>query len=324
MTQTTTPAWANNPICKLFGTRTPIVQAGMVWVSGGRLAAAASNAGALGIVGAGSMKPELLKLHLEKAKSLTQKPLGINLPLLYHGIEEQISIALEQGIRIFFTSAGSPKKYTPMLKKEGCVVVHVTSTPDLAKKCEDAGVDAVVAEGFEAGGHNGRDEITTLVLIPEVVDAVKIPVIAAGGIGDGRGIAAMMALGAQGVQLGSRFAATVESSAHDHFKQAIIEATPNSTMLSMRKLVPVRLLKNKFYDDITAMEQSGASSEELSKHLGKGRAKAGMLDGDINEGELEIGQISGLIKDIPTCQELVQRLEKEYVLTTRRLAATVQ
>lgn len=316
--------WPNNPICKLFGTRTPIIQAGMVWVSGGRLAAAASNAGALGIIGAGSMKADLLRHHITKAKSLTTKPFGINLPLLYHGIEEQIAIALELGVRIFFTSAGSPKKFTPMLKKEGCVVVHVTSSPDLAKKCEDAGVDAVVAEGFEAGGHNGRDEITTLVLIPEVVDAVKIPVIAAGGIGDGRGMAAAFTLGASGVQIGSRFAATVESSAHDQFKQAIVAATPTGTMIAMKKVVPVRLLKNKFYNDITAMEERGASSDELAAHLGKGRAKAGMLEGDIVEGELEIGQVSGLIHDVPSCQELVARLEKEYVRAAEKLAATIR
>lgn len=318
------PNWSNNPISLLFGTRTPIVQAGMVWVSGGKLAAAAANAGALGIIGAGSMKPDVLRHHITKAKSLTSKPLAVNLPLLYHGIEEQIAVALELGIRIFFTAAGSPKKYTPMLKKEGCIVVHVTSTPDLAKKCEDAGVDAVVAEGFEAGGHNGRDEITTLVLIPQVVEAVKIPVIAAGGIGDGRAIAAALALGAQGVQIGSRFAATVESSAHMNFKKAIVAAGSTGTMLSMRKLVPVRLLKNKFYEDIATMEERCATPDELSQHLGKGRAKAGMLEGDITEGELEIGQIAGLIHDIPTCQELVSRLEKEYVLATRKLIATIQ
>ncbi len=323
MAPISSPNWPNNPICKLFGTRTPIVQAGMVWVSGGKLAAAAANAGALGIVGAGSMKLDLLRHHILKAQALSTQPIGVNLPLLYHGVEEQISLALELGIRIFFTSAGSPKKYTPMLKKEGCVVVHVTSTPDLAKKCEDAGVDAVVAEGFEAGGHNGRDEITTMVLIPEVVDAVKIPVIAAGGIGDGRAIAAAIALGAQGVQIGSRFAATVESSAHEQFKQAIVAATPTSTMLAMRKLVPVRLLKNKFYEEITSLEERCAPSEEINQHLGKGRAKAGMLDGDMSEGELEIGQISGLIKDIPTCLELMTRLEKEYRQTVGRLAGTI-
>ena len=311
--------WPNNPICKLFGTRTPVIQAGMVWVSGGKLAAAAANAGALGLIGAGSMKPDLLRHHILKAKALTEKPFGINLPLLYHGVEEQIAVALELGVRIFFTSAGSPKKYTPMLKSRGCTVVHVTSSPDLAKKCEDAGVDAVVAEGFEAGGHNGRDEITTLVLIPQVVDTVKIPVIAAGGIGDGRQILAAFVLGAQGVQIGTRFAATVESSAHEHFKTAITEALPNSTMLAMRKLVPVRLLKNKFYDDIAAMEARCASPEELSAHLGKGRAKAGMLDGDLTEGELEIGQVAAMVRDIPTCEHLMTSLETQFLAAKRML-----
>jgi len=309
---TATPNFANNPISKLFGIRYPIIQAGMVWVSGGKLAAAAANAGALGLIGAGSMKPDLLRQHILKAQSLTKNPIGVNLPLLYHGIEEQIAVCLELGIKIFFTSAGSPKKYTGMLKSKGCVVVHVTSTPELARKCEDAGVDAVVAEGFEAGGHNGRDEITTMVLIPEVVDAVKIPVIAAGGIGDGRQMAAAMMLGASGVQIGSRFAATVESSAHQNFKNAIVAASPTSTMLSMKKTVPVRLLKNKFYEEITKLEEKCASAVELEAHLGKGRAKAGMLDGDLDNGELEIGQVSGMIKDIPTCQALVDRLVMEY------------
>lgn len=304
--------FSKNSITKLFGIRTPIIQAGMVWVSGGKLAAAAANAGALGLIGAGSMKPDLLKQHILKAKSRTNNPIGVNLPLLYQGIEEQIGVCLELGIKIFFTSAGSPKKYTPMLKSNGCTVVHVTSTPDLAKKCEDAGVDAVVAEGFEAGGHNGRDEITTLVLIPQVVDAVKIPVIAAGGIADGRQMAAAMMLGASGVQIGSRFAATIESSAHQNFKQAIISASPTATMLSMKKTVPVRLLKNKFYDEINKLEERCASVEELQAHLGKGRAKAGMLDGDLDKGELEIGQVAGMIKDIPSCDTLVKRLMDEY------------
>jgi enoyl-[acyl-carrier protein] reductase II len=304
--------FSKNSITKLFGIRTPIIQAGMVWVSGGKLAAAAANAGTLGLIGAGSMKPDLLKQHILKAKSLTNNPIGVNLPLLYHGIEEQIGVCLELGIKIFFTSAGSPKKYTPMLKSNGCTVVHVTSTPDLAKKCEDAGVDAVVAEGFEAGGHNGRDEITTLVLIPQVVDAVKIPVIAAGGIADGRQMAAAMMLGASGVQIGSRFAATIESSAHQNFKQAIISASPTATMLSMKKTVPVRLLKNKFYDEINKLEERCATAEDLQAHLGKGRAKAGMLDGDLDNGELEIGQVAGMIKDIPSCETLVKRLVEEY------------
>ena len=310
---------SSNRIVKLFGVRYPIIQAGMVWVSGGKLAAAAANAGALGLIGAGSMKPELLKHHIAKAQSLTTRPFGVNLPLLYHGIEEQIAVCLDAGIRIFFTSAGSPKKYTPMLKSHGAVVVHVTSTPDLAKKCEDAGVDAVVAEGFEAGGHNGRDEITTMVLIPEVVDAVKIPVIAAGGIADGRQIAAALALGADGVQVGSRFAATVESSAHENFKNAIVQASATSTMLTMKKTVPVRLLKNKFFDEIAGLELRGASADELNAHLGKGRAKVGMLEGDMDQGELEIGQVSGMIRDIPTCQELVTRMIAEYDRACRSL-----
>ncbi|MEY4630733.1 MAG: hypothetical protein RIQ81_853 [Pseudomonadota bacterium] len=303
----------------LLGTRLPIVQAGMVWVSGGKLAAAASNAGALGLIGAGSMKPDLLKHHIEKCKALTQKPFGINLPLLYSGVEDQVRVALDAGVRIFFTSAGSPKKLTPMLKSHGCVVVHVTSTPDLAKKCEDAGCDAVVAEGFEAGGHNGRDEITTLVLIPQVVDAVKIPVIAAGGIADGRGIAAAMALGARGVQIGTRFAATVESSAHENFKRAIVSARPDSTFLMMKQLVPVRLLKNQFYEEVRALESRCASPEELAAHLGKGRAKAGMLDGDMSSGELEIGQACSMVRDVPTCADLVARLENEYAMAVKTL-----
>ncbi len=299
-------------VSALFNIELPIIQAGMVWVAGGKLAAAASEAGALGIIGAGSMQPDLLREHIKKAKSLTKKPLAVNIPLLYSKVQEQIDMALAEGIRIFFMSAGSPKTFTKQLKDIGCTVVHVTSSPELAVKCEAAGVDAVVAEGFEAGGHNGRDEITTMVLIPQVVDAVKIPVIAAGGIGDGRGIAAAFALGAHGVQIGSRFAATQESSAHANFKQAIVNAGPGSTMLAMKKVVPVRLLKNKFYQDIRNLEEQGASKEALNELLGKGRARLGMLDGDMDEGELEIGQIAGLIQDIPSVAALVERLKREY------------
>lgn len=313
----------NNTLQRLFGVRLPIVQAGMVWVSGGKLAAAASEAGALGVVGAGSMQPDLLREHLKKAKALTKKPIGVNIPLLYSKAQEQIDIAIAAGVRIFFTSAGSPKACTPYLKEKGCVVVHVTASPELAKKCEAAGVDAIVAEGFEAGGHNGRDEITTMALIPQVRDAVKIPVIAAGGIGDGRGIAAALALGADGVQLGTRFAATVESSAHDNFKRAIVDALPGGTMLSMKALVPVRLLKNRFYEQVAAAEARGASKEELAELLGKGRAKRGMLEGDMDEGELEIGQIASMMKDIPTCAQLVQRLEREYQAALARLPRTL-
>lgn len=302
----------SNHLLKLLGIKYPIIQAGMVWVSGAKLAAAASNAGCLGVIGAGSMKPELLKEHLKKAKTLTDKPLAINIPLLYSKVEEQIEIALKEGIKIFITSAGSPKKYTPYLKEKGCVVIHVTSTPELAKKCEEAGVDAVIAEGFEAGGHNGRDEITTLALIPQVVKAVKIPVIAAGGIGNGAGIVSVMALGASGAQLGTRFLMTKESSAHDNYKNLLLESNSGSTKLMMKNLVPVRLLKNHFYEEVAKLENNCASSEELTELLGKGRAKKGMLDGDMDEGELEVGQICSLIKDIPTTEDLVKNLIREY------------
>lgn len=296
----------------------------MVWVSGGKLAAAAAEAGALGLIGAGSMQPDLLRQHLRKARSLTERPLGVNVPLLYPRVQEQIDTALAEGIRIFFTSAGSPKTWTNYLKDRGCTVVHVTSTPELAVKCEAAGVDAVVAEGFEAGGHNGRDEITTMVLIPQVVDAVKIPVIAAGGIADGRGIAAAFALGAHGVQLGTRFAATVESSAHTNFKNLITKLPPGGTMLSLKSLVPVRLIKNKFYDQVAALEARGASKDELSALLGKGRAKRGMLDGDLDEGELEIGQVASMTRDLPTCQMLVERLIREYEAALNRMPHSLE
>lgn len=310
-------------IRKLFGIELPIVQAGMVWVSGGKLAAAAAEAGVLGIVGAGSMQPDLLRVQLRKAKNLTKKPFGVNIPLLYKRVEEQIEVALEEDVRIFFTSAGSPKKFTTYLKDKGCTVVHVTSSPVLAQKCEAAGVDAVVAEGFEAGGHNGRDEITTMVLIPEVIEAVKIPVIAAGGISSGAAIAAALALGAAGVQIGSRFAATLESSAHPHFKDAIVKAGPDATMLTMKDLVAVRLLKNKFFAEVAQAEERGASKEELLALLGKGRARRGMLEGDLDEGELEIGQVSGLIHDTPSCKDLVTRLLKEYEQAVQQLPLTL-
>lgn len=300
-------------LCKLLSIKYPIIQAGMVWVSGGKLAAASAEAGILGVIGAASMKPDLLELHIEKAKTLTShhERLAVNVPLLYERTKEQLEVALKCGVKTFITSAGSPKTYTAWLKDKGCKVIHVTSSPELALKCEAAGCDAVVAEGFEAGGHNGREEITTLVLIPQVVDAVKIPVIAAGGIGDGRGIAAVFALGAAGAQLGSRFAATVESSAHPNFKKAILDAGSGSTMLMMKKSVPVRLLKNKFYEQVKILEDAGATKEELEKHLGHGRARLGMHEGKLDEGELEIGQVSALIKDLPTVNQLVERLIKE-------------
>lgn len=302
----------NKKISNLFKVNYPIIQGGMVWISGGKLAAAVSNAGCLGLIGAGSMKPELLKSHLEKANSLTDKPFGVNIPLLYDKAEEQIQTALDAGVRIFFTSAGSPKKHTSFLKDKGCIVVHVTSSPELALKCEAAGVDAIVAEGFEAGGHNGRDEITTMSLIPQVRDLIKIPIIAAGGIADGRGIAAALALGADGVQLGTRFVATKESSAHDNFKEAIIKAKAGDTLLTMKDLVPVRLLKNKFFQEIIKAEENCATKDELQKILGKGRAKKGMLEGDMELGELEIGQISAMIKNTPTVSKCVLDLIESY------------
>lgn len=299
-------------VTELFGIKYPIISAGMVWTSGGKLAAAVSEAGGLGLIGAGSMKEELLLHHIKKAQSLTTKPIGVNVPILYKGAKDQIEVALKSGIKIFFTSAGSPKLFTNFLKDHGATVIHVTSTPELAQKCEAAGVDAVVAEGFEAGGHNGRDELTTLVLVPQVVSAVKIPVIAAGGIVDGKGIAGVMILGAKGVQMGSRFLMTQESSAHPNYKNLIKESRFDATMLTLKKDVPVRLFKNSFYNEITALENRCASLEELLAHLGKGRAKAGILEGDIENGELEIGQAVGALNDIPSVKELLPRLVFEY------------
>lgn len=284
----------------------------MVWVSGAKLAAAAANADCLGLVGVGSMQPELLKSQLEKAHTLTKKPFGVNIPLLYSKTEEQIKIALNAGVRIFFTSAGSPKAWTPILKKEGCTVVHVVSTPEFARKCEDAGVDAVVVEGFEAGGHNGRDELTTLVLLQQMQNKIKIPVIAAGGIGHGSAILAALALGAEGVQIGTAFAATKESSAHENFKHAMQKATFNSTFLRMKNLVPVRLLDNPFSRRVAEAEERCASKDELNTLLGKGRARDGMHYGDMDEGELEVGQIVSEVKEILSCSELVERFKKEY------------
>ena len=308
-----------NPLSTLFGITYPIVQAGMVYCSGAKLAAAAANSGCLGLIGAGSMNLSLLEQQIAKAMNLTDRPVGINIPLLYEGAEAQIELALKAGIKIFFTSAGSPKKFTPRLKREGATVVHVTSTPELAIKCRDSGVDAVVAEGFEAGGHNGRDEITTMALIPQVCDAVDIPVIAAGGIADGRQMAAAFCLGAAGVQMGTRFAATQESGAHINFKRAIVESNSGDTRLMMKPLVPVRLLQNDFSKKVALLESQGADVEELRMLLGKGRARQGMLEGDLQEGELEIGQVSAMIKNIPTCAELVNSLLLQYRQIRSRL-----
>lgn len=304
--------------CELLGIKYPIIQAGMVWVSGAKLAAASANSGILGIIGAGSMSPDLLRLQIKKAMSLSdqvQGKIGVNLPLLYSRAQEQIDVAIEEGIRLFITSAGTPHKWTAYLKDRGSIVGHVCSTPELALKCEKAGVDFVVAEGFEAGGHNGRDELTTMALVPQVVDAVKIPVIAAGGIASGRQIAAALCLGASGVQMGTRFINVKESSAHEHFKQAIIDSKPCDTMLVLKSLVPVRLLKNDFFYQVAQLESVCASEEELKALLGKSRSKMGMFEGDLINGELEVGQVASMIQDIPTTQELVQSLIKEFQLT---------
>lgn len=299
-------------LCNLLEIELPIIQAGMVWVSGGKLAAASANAGCLGVIGAGSMTLELLDYHIKKAKSLTTKPLAINLPIMYDKVEEQIEIALKNDIKIFITSAGSPKKYTSFLKSKGAIVIHVTSTPELAKKCEDAGVDAVIVEGFEAGGHNGRDEITSLVLIPASVKKCSIPIIAAGGFGSGQSIVAALALGASGVQMGTRFMMTEESSAHKNYKDLLIDTHSQSTKLMMKELVPVRLVKNKFFEEIQALENNCAGADKLANHLGKGRAKLGMLDGDTDNGELEAGQVCSTITDMPKVQVLVEDLKREF------------
>ena len=304
-----------NKITKLFGIEYPIIQGGMVWVSGGKLAAAVSRAGGLGIVGAGSMQPELLQRHITKAQSLTSRPIGVNVPLLYEKSHEQIDMALSLGIKIFFTSAGSPKKFTSYLKDHGATVVHVTSSPELAIKCVEAGVDAIVAEGFEAGGHNGRDELTTLTLIPQVRAAVNVPVIAAGGIGDGRAILAALSLGADAVQMGTRFLMTKESSAHENFKNLLLNSVANSTKILMRSTVPVRLFDNKFAKEIMQIEQSFHGEnlkQKLNEHLGKFRAKNGMLEGDLENGELEVGQVISLIKSIPSVEEVMRELLQDY------------
>jgi enoyl-[acyl-carrier protein] reductase II len=314
-----TPRWKNNRLCSLFGIDHPIIQGGMVYNSGAKLAAAVSNAGGLGLIGAGSMRPDLLRDQIRKARALTDKPFGVNLPLLYSHARESMDVALEEGVQIFFTSAGSPKRAIGPLKRAGCTVVHVAASATLAGKCEDAGCDAVVVEGFEAGGHNGRDEITTMVLVPETAQAVKIPIIAAGGIATGSQMAAAMALGAEGVQIGSRFAITRESSGHAKFKEAVVEAGEADTRLVMKAHIPVRLLDNYFRETVMDLEASGANREELASLLGTGRARAGMLEGDLENGELEIGQVAGLIDDIPAVSELMTRLLEQYDATVSRL-----
>lgn len=307
-------------ICERLQIRYPIIQAGMVWTSGANLAIAASKAGCLGVLGAGSLKGDLLKKHICKVQDHGITSFAVNVPIMYEGSADQIKEAYDLGVRCFILSAGSPKIFTPWLKERHATVIHVTATPRMAKKCEDAGVDIVVVEGFEAGGHNGRNELTSMVLIPQVKKQVSIPVLAAGGIASGKQMYAAMALGADGVQIGSRFAATQESSAHPAFKQAICEASPEDTQLKLRAIAPVRLLKNPFFHQVEQLETSGASAAELKELLGKGRAKAGMFEGDLHSGELEIGQVSGMIDHIPTCQTLVDDIIKEYHQTAQHMA----
>lgn len=295
-------------ITSLFGIQVPIIQAGMIWCSGWELASAVSNAGGLGIIGAGSMYPDVLRDQIRKCKAATSKPFAVNIPLLYPNIEEHMNTIIDEGVKIVFTSAGNPATWTAWLKERGLMVVHVIANTKFAIKCEAAGVDAIVAEGFEAGGHNGREETTTLVLIPQIVQAVKIPVIAAGGIGNGAQMAACFALGADGVQVGSRFIATPESSAHQAFKDRIITSAEGDTKLSLKTLTPVRLLKNQFAEQIQAAEAAGESKEKLAEMLGRGRAKKGMFEGDLEEGELEVGQVSSLIREIKPAAEIVQEL----------------
>jgi enoyl-[acyl-carrier protein] reductase II len=314
------PSFDENKICALLGIENPVIQGGMVYNSGAKLAAAVSNAGGLGLIGAGSMRPDLFRDQIRKARTLTDRPCGVNIPLLYPHSRDCVEIALAEGVQVFFTSAGSPRKAAGPVKKAGCTLVHVVASPMLAVKCEDAGCDAVVCEGFEAGGHNGREEITTMVLVPECVAAVSIPVIAAGGIATGAQMAAAIALGAEAVQIGSRFAVSQESSGHLKFKEAVVAAGAGATQLVLKPQVPVRLLQNEFRDRIMAMERRGASVDELTAELGKGRARAGMLEGDLAEGELEIGQVSGLIDDIPPVADIMTRLLDDYHATLARLS----
>ncbi|MBT5420868.1 MAG: nitronate monooxygenase [Candidatus Cloacimonetes bacterium] len=309
-----------NKITKLFNIKYPVIQGGMIWCSGAKLAAAVSNAGGLGLIGAGSMYPEVLQAHIKKCKTLTDKPFGVNLPLLMGDAEEKIKIIIEEGVKIIFTSAGNPKTWTSYLKEKGMIVVHIVPGTKYGIKCEAAGVDAIVAEGFEAGGHNGREETTTMCLIPKITQEVSIPVIAAGGIGSGQAMAAAFALGADAVQIGSIFAACQESSAHDNFKQKIFEAKEGETLLMLKKLAPVRLLSNEFAFEVYKHESTGASKNELNELLGNARAKKGMFDGDLREGELEIGQVSSMITELESAGEIVEKVWSEYLEVLRKIA----
>ncbi len=312
-----------NKITSLFNIKYPIIQGGMIWNSGYKLASAVSNAGGLGLIGAGSMYPEVLREHIQKCKKATDKPFGVNVPMLYPNIEEIMKIIVEEGVKIVFTSAGNPKTWTSFLKEKGIIVVHVVSSSVFALKAQDAGVDAVVAEGFEAGGHNGREETTTLTLIPMVKEKISIPLIAAGGIATGRGMLAAMVLGADGVQVGSRFAASLESSSHQNFKQSIVDVKEGGTQLTLKELAPVRLIKNKFFQDVQQLYATCPTKEELVTLLARARAKRGMFEGDLIEGELEIGQISGLINEIRSSKDIItemiadfEKAKEDFVLFT--------
>lgn len=301
-----------NRICKLFNIQYPVVQGGMVWCSGWRLASAVSNSGGLGLLGAGSMHPEVLDEHIQKMQKATTKPFGVNVPLLYPEIDAIMKIIIDREVPIVFTSAGSPKKWTGLLKSKGIKVVHVVSSTFFAKKCEEAGVDAIVAEGFEAGGHNGREETASFPLLQKMTQEVNLPILAAGGMYGGKSLLAAQVLGAEGIQVGSRFAACAESSAHELFKEEVLKTPEGGTMLALKKLAPTRLLKNAFFEQIFTLENQGATKEDLQKLLGKGRAKKGIFEGDLEEGELEIGQIASKIDKIETAEEIIQDIIKTY------------
>lgn len=310
-----------NRITQLFNIQYPVIQAGMIWASGYKLASAVSNAGGLGLLGAGSMYPEVLREHIQKCKKATDKPFGVNVPMLYPNIEEIMNIIVEEGVKIVFTSAGNPKTWTGFLKENGITVVHVVSSVKFALKAQEAGVDAVVAEGFEAGGHNGREETTTFALIPMVKEQLSIPLIAAGGIATGRGMLAAMILGADGVQVGSRFAASVESSSHDKFKQAIIDAQDGDTHVTLKELAPVRLIKNKFFHDVMALYATSPTVDDLKTLLGRARAKKGMFEGDLEEGELEIGQVAGLIHEIKPAGDILREMLADFEVAKREIVS---
>jgi enoyl-[acyl-carrier protein] reductase II len=308
-----------NRVQQLFGIRYPLIQAGMIWCSGWELASAVSNAGGLGLIGSGSMYPEILREQIRKCKSATDKPFGVNVPLIYPQINDHIQIIIDEGVKVVFSSAGNPKTWTNTFKTHGIKIAHVVSSARFALKAEDAGVDAVVAEGFEAGGHNGREETTTMCLIPAVADAVNIPVIGAGGIADGRSMAAAFALGAEGVQVGSRFVASHEASAHQNFKDKVINTSEGETLLTLKELTPVRLIRNEFYQKVENAYANGASPEELAALLGRGRAKKGMFEGDLVDGELEIGQVASMLKDILPAKEIVENIIQEFYKTIKNM-----